>query len=118
MPEYQLYCFAQSGNAYRAALMLNLRWASANPLIAKLICNASNPLASTGHIITIGITIGAASAPALVVYQGPRKRTALGDRSPGAVPAVTKITALSTVYCFAVSAPFVPGRCTFHDFPP
>ena len=29
MTEYQLYCFAQSGNAYRAALMLNLigaRW--------------------------------------------------------------------------------------------
>jgi len=25
MPEYQLYCFAQSGNCYRAALMLNLR---------------------------------------------------------------------------------------------
>ena len=24
MPEYQLHCFAQSGNAYRAALMLNL----------------------------------------------------------------------------------------------
>jgi len=24
MPEFQLYCFAQSGNAYRAALMLNL----------------------------------------------------------------------------------------------
>jgi glutathione S-transferase len=24
MSEYQLYCFAQSGNAYRAALMLNL----------------------------------------------------------------------------------------------
>jgi glutathione S-transferase len=24
MPEYQLYCFAQSGNCYRAALMLNL----------------------------------------------------------------------------------------------
>ena len=24
MPEYQLYCFAQSGNAYRCALMLNL----------------------------------------------------------------------------------------------
>ena len=23
MPEYQLYCFAQSGNAYRVALMLN-----------------------------------------------------------------------------------------------
>jgi len=25
MPEYQLYCFAQSGNAYRAALMLKER---------------------------------------------------------------------------------------------
>jgi hypothetical protein len=25
MSEYQLYCFAQSGNAYRAALMLNER---------------------------------------------------------------------------------------------
>jgi hypothetical protein len=25
MSEYQLYCFAQSGNAYRAALMLNHR---------------------------------------------------------------------------------------------
>jgi hypothetical protein len=25
MAEYQLYCFAQSGNAYRAALMLNFR---------------------------------------------------------------------------------------------
>ena len=24
MAEYQLYCFAQSGNSYRAALMLNL----------------------------------------------------------------------------------------------
>lgn len=24
MPEYQLYCFAQSGNSYRVALMLNL----------------------------------------------------------------------------------------------
>jgi hypothetical protein len=23
MAEYQLYCFAQSGNSYRAALMLN-----------------------------------------------------------------------------------------------
>jgi hypothetical protein len=23
MTDYQLYCFAQSGNAYRAALMLN-----------------------------------------------------------------------------------------------
>ena len=31
MPEYQLYCFAQSGNAYRAALMLNLIGADWEP---------------------------------------------------------------------------------------
>jgi glutathione S-transferase len=31
MPEYQLYCFAQSGNAYRAALMLNLIGAEWEP---------------------------------------------------------------------------------------
>ena len=32
MPEYQLYCFAQSGNCYRAALMLNLIGAKWKPL--------------------------------------------------------------------------------------
>ena len=32
MAEYQLYCFAQSGNAYRAALMLNLIGADWEPL--------------------------------------------------------------------------------------
>jgi glutathione S-transferase len=32
MSEYQLYCFAQSGNAYRAALMLNLIGADWDPL--------------------------------------------------------------------------------------
>ena len=32
MPEYQLYCFAQSGNAYRAALMLNLIKADWEPV--------------------------------------------------------------------------------------
>ena len=32
MPEYQLYCFAQSGNAYRAALMLNLIGADWEPI--------------------------------------------------------------------------------------
>ena len=31
MPEYRLYCFAQSGNAYRAALMLNLIGADWEP---------------------------------------------------------------------------------------
>ena len=32
MSEYQLYCFAQSGNSYRAALMLNLIGAIWEPL--------------------------------------------------------------------------------------
>ena len=32
MPEYRLYCFAQSGNAYRAALMLNLVGADWEPV--------------------------------------------------------------------------------------
>jgi len=32
MPDYQLYCFAQSGNAYRAALMLNLIGADWQPV--------------------------------------------------------------------------------------
>jgi glutathione S-transferase len=32
MAEYQLYCFAQSGNAYRAALMLNLMGAKWEPV--------------------------------------------------------------------------------------
>ena len=32
MAEYQLYCFAQSGNAYRAALMLNLTGADWEPI--------------------------------------------------------------------------------------
>lgn len=32
MPQYQLYCMAQSGNAYRAALMLNLIGAEWKPI--------------------------------------------------------------------------------------
>ena len=32
MPEYQLYCFAQSGNCYRTALMLNLIGADWQPV--------------------------------------------------------------------------------------
>ena len=32
MAEYKLYCFAQSGNAYRAALMLNLIGADWQPI--------------------------------------------------------------------------------------
>jgi glutathione S-transferase len=33
MPEYQLYCFAQSGNSYKAALMLNLIGARWQPIL-------------------------------------------------------------------------------------
>lgn len=32
MPEYKLYCFAQSGNSYKAALMLNLIGADWEPI--------------------------------------------------------------------------------------
>ena len=32
MADFQLYCFAQSGNAYRAALMLNLIGADWEPI--------------------------------------------------------------------------------------
>ena len=32
MSEYKLYCFAQSGNSYRAALMLNLIGAKWEPV--------------------------------------------------------------------------------------
>src|SRR5436853_1887831 len=35
MPDYQLYCFAQSGNAYRAALMLNLIGADWKPVFVE-----------------------------------------------------------------------------------
>ena len=37
MPEYQLYCFAQSGNAYRAALMLNLIDADWEPIFVDFL---------------------------------------------------------------------------------
>ncbi len=35
MAEYQLYCFAQSGNAYRVALMLNLMGADWEPIFVE-----------------------------------------------------------------------------------
>ncbi|HMK71444.1 MAG TPA: glutathione S-transferase [Xanthobacteraceae bacterium] len=37
MAEFQLYCFAQSGNAYRAALMLNLIGADWQPIFVDFI---------------------------------------------------------------------------------
>jgi glutathione S-transferase len=40
MPEYQLYCFAQSGNAYRAALMLNLAGVDWAPIFVDFLRKA------------------------------------------------------------------------------
>ena len=41
MAEYELYCFAQSGNAYRAALMLNLIGADWRPLFVDFFATGS-----------------------------------------------------------------------------
>ena len=46
MPEYQLYCFAQSGNAYRAALMLNLIKADWKPIYVDFFKAARRELPS------------------------------------------------------------------------
>lgn len=35
MAEYELYCFAQSGNSYRVALMLNLIGADWKPVFVR-----------------------------------------------------------------------------------
>ena len=50
MAEYQLYCFAQSGNAYRAALMLNLIGADWKPMFVDFFakaCSARRNFAAT-----------------------------------------------------------------------
>ena len=48
MAEYQLYCFAQSGNCYRAALMLSVIGAAVGPDIAAvpLLRSAPSPLSA------------------------------------------------------------------------
>ena len=43
MTEYQLYCFAQSGNAYRAALMLNLIGADRQPVFIDFFNGETRP---------------------------------------------------------------------------
>ena len=42
MAEYRLYCFAQSGNAYKAALMLNLCGADWEPRFVDFFSGASS----------------------------------------------------------------------------
>ena len=50
MPEYQLYCFAQSGNCYRAALMLNLIGADWKPVFVDFFKGETRTPAYRGEI--------------------------------------------------------------------
>src|SRR4026207_907703 len=54
MPEYQLYCFAQSGNAYRAALMLNLIGADWKPVFVDFFKGETSTPAYRGEINEMG----------------------------------------------------------------
>jgi glutathione S-transferase len=54
MPEYQLYCFAQSGNCYRAALMLNLIGADWKPLFVDFFKGQTRTPEYRGEINEMG----------------------------------------------------------------
>jgi glutathione S-transferase len=54
MPEYQLYCFAQSGNAYRAALMLNLIGADWKPVLVEFFKGETRTPQYRGDINEMG----------------------------------------------------------------
>lgn len=60
MPEYELYCFAQSGNAYRAALMLNLIGADWKPVYVSFFKGETRTPEYRGDINEMG------EAPVLV----------------------------------------------------
>ncbi len=70
MPEYELYCFAQSGNAYRAALMLNLIGADWKPIYVKFFGGETRTPEYRGQINEMG------EAPVLV--HGQKKLTQSG----------------------------------------
>ena len=70
MPEYQLYCFAQSGNCYRAALMLNLIGADWAPVFVDFFKGETRTPRYRGEINEMG------EAPVLV--HGERKLTQSG----------------------------------------
>ena len=70
MPEYQLYCFAQSGNAYRAALMLNLIGADWKPVFVDFFKGETRTPEYRGEINEMG------EAP--VLAHGDRKLTQSG----------------------------------------
>ena len=60
MAEYQLYCFAQSGNAYRAALMLNLVGADWEPVFVDFFNGETRTAAYRSSVNEMG------EAPVLV----------------------------------------------------
>jgi glutathione S-transferase len=60
MTEYQLYCFAQSGNAYRAALMLNLIGADWEPIFVDFFNGETRTAAYRSSVNEMG------EAPVLV----------------------------------------------------
>ena len=70
MPEYELYCFAQSGNAYRAALMLNLIGADWKPVYVDFFKGQTRTPEYRGDINEMG------EAPVLV--HGDKKLTQSG----------------------------------------
>jgi glutathione S-transferase len=70
MSEYQLYCFAQSGNAYRAALMLNLIGADWKPVFVDFFKGETRGPTYRGEINEMG------EAP--VLAHGDRKLTQSG----------------------------------------
>jgi glutathione S-transferase len=70
MAEYQLYCFAQSGNAYRAALMLNLIGADWEPIFVDFFNGETRGAAYRSTVNEMG------EAPVLV--HGAKKLTQSG----------------------------------------
>ena len=70
MAEYELYCFAQSGNAYRAALMLNLIGADWKPIYVKFFSGETRTAEYRGGVNEMG------EAP--VLAHGDKKLTQSG----------------------------------------
>ena len=70
MAEYRLYCFAQSGNSYRAALMLNLIGADWEPVFVDYFNGETRTTAYRENVNDMG------EAPVLV--HGDRKLTQSG----------------------------------------
>ena len=70
MAEYQLYCFAQSGNAYRAGLMLNLIGADWKPVFVDFFNGETRTAAYRSSVNEMG------EAPVLV--HGEKKLTQSG----------------------------------------